>query len=137
MMQDPAFQAYMKQITQSDKFKGAMKKTNETLKDPEKRKEMEEVVKTKLSEGEKELEKLEKLEQEELAKQKKKGGGKKKGGKKKKAASEDAGADDMPDMGSATISDDKDGDDEEKKKPSVKDKLKETGNSGDLNDGWF
>ena len=108
MMQDPQFQAYMKQITSSAAFQGAMKKTKETMEDPEKRKEMEDMVKQKLEEGEKELKKTE----------------------------EDAGADEMPDMG---------GDDdtkgaakkEEAAKPSVNEKLKETGNQGDLNSGWF
>jgi len=105
MMQDPNFQKYMEQITSSAAFQGAMKKTKETMEDPEKRKEMEDMVKQKLEEGEKAL----------------------------KKAEEDAGADEMPDMG---------GDDDKKKeekdaKPSVNDKLKETGNQGDLNSGWF
>ena len=107
MMQDPAFQAYMKQIMQSNAFQGAMKKTKDSLADPEKRKEMEEMVKQKLEAGEKEL----------------------------KKAEEDAGADEMPDMGG-----DDDGDKKEEKeaaKPSVNEKLKETGKSGDLNSGWF
>lgn len=108
MMQDPQFQEYMKKITSSAKFQGAMKKTKDTYADPEKKKEMEEMVKQKLEEGEKEL----------------------------KKAEEDAGADEMPDMG---------GDNdtkgaakkEEAAKPSVNEKLKTTGNQGDLNSGWF
>ena len=113
MMQDPAFQAYMKQIMQSNAFQGAMKKTKDSLEDPEKRKEMEEMVKQKLEAGEKEL----------------------------KKAEEDAGADEMPDMGGDDDADKKEAADkkEEKEaaKPSVNEKLKETGNSGDLNSGWF
>ena len=112
MMQDPNFQAYMKQIMQSNAFQGAMKKTKESMDDPEKRKEMEEMVKQKLEAGEKEL----------------------------KKAEEDAGADEMPDMGGDGDDDKKAADKKEEKeaaKPSVNDKLKETGNSGDLNSGWF
>jgi len=111
MMQDPQFQAYMKQITSSAAFQGAMKKTKDTMEDPEKRKEMEDMVKQKLEEGEKEL----------------------------KKAEEDAGADEMPDMGGN--GDTKEAADEKKEegtvKPSVNEKLKETGNQGDLNSGWF
>ena len=110
MMQDPNFQAYMKQIMQSNAFQGAMKKTKESMEDPEKRKEMEEMVKQKLEAGEKEL----------------------------KKAEEDAGADEMPDMGGDGDGDNKEAaDKKEAAKPSVNDKLKETGNSGDLNSGWF
>lgn len=62
---------YMKQITSSANFQSAMKKTKDTMDDPEKRKEMEDMVKQKLEEGEKELKKVD----------------------------EDARADEMPDMG--------------------------------------
>ena len=106
MMQDPQFQEYMKQISSSANFQGAMKKTKESMDDPEKRKEMEAMVKQKLEEGEKEL----------------------------KKADEDAGADEMPDMGGDTKGAAKK---EEAAKPSVNEKLKKTGNQGDLNSGWF
>ena len=106
MMQDPQFQEYMNKISSSANFQGAMKKTKDSMDDPEKRKEMEDMVKQKIDEGEKEL----------------------------KKADEDAGADEMPDMGGDTKGAAKK---EEAAKPSVNEKLKKTGNQGDLNSGWF
>ena len=72
MMADPTFQERMKQYTENDAFKKHMEKTKETLQDKEKVKELEEAMKGRIEEGEKELEELKKksaeLEAEEKTK---------------------------------------------------------------------
>lgn len=117
MMQDPQFQAYMKSVTQNAAFKGAMKKTNDTLKDPKKRKEVEEKMKKRMEEGEQELENIKKELGEDatdddvmraLADKRATEGDKKKvADDKKKAAKgeadDDEGVDDVPDMGSINL----------------------------------
>ena len=117
MMQDPQFQAYMKSVTQNAAFKGAMKKTNDTLKDPKKRKEVEEKMKKRMEEGEQELESIKKELGEDatdddvmkaLADKRATEGDKKKvADDKKKAAKgeadDDEGVDDVPDMGSINL----------------------------------
>jgi hypothetical protein len=57
MMNDPAFQAQMKKITESSAFKQHMETQQEMLKDPKKVKELERKVQEKLTEGNKLLEK--------------------------------------------------------------------------------
>lgn len=117
MMQDPQFQAYMKSVTQNAAFKGAMKKTNDTLKDPKKRKEVEEKMKKRMEEGEQELENIKKELGEDatdddvmkaLADKRATEGDKKKvADDTKKAAKgeadDDEGVDDVPDMGSINL----------------------------------
>lgn len=72
MMADPTFQERMKQYTENDAFKQHMEKTKETLQDKDKVKELEEAMKGRIEEGEKELEELKKksaeLEVEEKTK---------------------------------------------------------------------
>jgi predicted nuclease with TOPRIM domain len=60
MMNDPAFQARMKQLTDNPQFKEHMAKTNEMMKDKDKMKEMEESMKARLEEGQKDLEEFKK-----------------------------------------------------------------------------
>ena len=60
LMQDPSFQAQMKQMTENPQFKEHMKKTQDVLKDPKKVKEMEDKMKAALEEGNKTLEEVEK-----------------------------------------------------------------------------
>ena len=71
MMKDPAFQERMKQITEREEFKKNMEKTKETLNDPEKLKEMEESMKKRVEEGNKELEEFKKKSAEAEAEEKK------------------------------------------------------------------
>jgi len=68
MMQDPAFQAQMRKISQSAAFQQSMKKTQEFMKDPAKVKEMEDKMKKSLAEGQEQLDAL----QKEAAEKKKK-----------------------------------------------------------------
>mmetsp|Transcript_16978 Transcript_16978/g.32142 ORF Transcript_16978/g.32142 Transcript_16978/m.32142 type:complete len:120 (-) Transcript_16978:205-564(-) len=66
MMQDPAFQAHMKKITQSAQFQQSMKRTQEIMTDPEKVKEMQKTMETRLAEGQKQLQELEEKEKQEV-----------------------------------------------------------------------
>jgi hypothetical protein len=57
MMNDPAFQAQMKKMSESQGFQQHMKASQDMLKDPEKVKELESKMQEKLEEGNKLLEK--------------------------------------------------------------------------------
>ena len=72
MMQDPAFQARMKQITENDQFKNSMENTKEMMKDKDKVKELEDSMKKRVEEGSKELEEFKK-KSKELEEEEKKG----------------------------------------------------------------
>ena len=61
LMQDPAFQAQMKQMMAGAGFQQAMKKTKEEMKDPKKMAEMERKAQEAIAEGNKQLEEVEKL----------------------------------------------------------------------------
>jgi len=63
MMQDPAFQAQMKQMMAGN-LGQAMQQTKQAMQDPAKVKEMEEKAQAAITEGNKELERLEKERQE-------------------------------------------------------------------------
>ena len=105
LMNDPQFQAQMKKMTESEGFKQHMKKSQDTLKDPKKLKELEEKMAKQLEEGNEQLKKYEAAEAEFLAKQKaKKENGEEEGeedGDKKEAAEEEV--DDMPDIPSLNL----------------------------------
>jgi alpha-galactosidase/6-phospho-beta-glucosidase family protein len=60
MMQDPSFQAYMKQLMEGQQMQQAITQTKQTLADPNKMKELEEKTMKAVAEGEKELGELEK-----------------------------------------------------------------------------
>lgn len=60
MMQDPSFQAYMKQMMEGQQMQQAIKQTKQTLADPKKMQELEEKTLKAVAEGEKELAELEK-----------------------------------------------------------------------------
>lgn len=60
MMQDPSFQAYMKQMMEGQQMQQAIKQTKQTLTDPNKMKELEEKTMKAVAEGEKELAELQK-----------------------------------------------------------------------------
>ena len=68
MMEDPAFQAQMKKMTETQAFKDHMTASNEMLKDPEKVKEMESKMQAKVKEGQDMLEKARKAREEANAK---------------------------------------------------------------------
>ena len=72
MMQDPAFQARMKQITENDQFKNSMENTKEMMKDKDKVKELEDSMKKRVEEGSKELDEFKK-KSKELEEEEKKG----------------------------------------------------------------
>mmetsp|Transcript_1404 Transcript_1404/g.1909 ORF Transcript_1404/g.1909 Transcript_1404/m.1909 type:complete len:93 (+) Transcript_1404:92-370(+) len=79
MMQDPAFQAHMKKVTENDSFKQSIAQTKKVMQDPKKMKEMEATMTEKLKEGQKQLEAAEKAAAEKA----------KEGGDKKESAEED------------------------------------------------
>ena len=89
MMNDPAFQAQMKKVTESQQFKQHMQAQQEMLKDPEKVKELEKKMQEKLKEGNVLLEET----QKELAEKKGKDG---EDDKKEGAKTEDEGEDKKP-----------------------------------------
>lgn len=68
MMQDPAFQAHMKKISESAQFQQSIKRTKEVMKDPKKMQEMQKNVEKRVAEGQKQLEELEKKEKAEKVK---------------------------------------------------------------------
>ena len=72
MMKDPAFQERMKHVTENDQFKQSMEKTNEMMKDKDKVKELEESMKKRVEDGNKELDEFKKksaeLDEEEAKK---------------------------------------------------------------------
>jgi uncharacterized membrane protein len=70
LMQDPAFQAHMKKMTQTAQFQQSIKRTKEIMKDPEKVKEMQKNMETRLAEGQKQLQELEEKDQQEQGKEK-------------------------------------------------------------------
>ncbi|KAL3917925.1 MAG: hypothetical protein SGILL_004482 [Bacillariaceae sp.] len=112
MMNDPAFQAQMKKVTESQQFKQHMSQQQEMLKDPEKVKELEKKMQEKLKEGNSLLDQTmaekAKLEAEKDggdSKGDKKEGTKKEGDsaeedgdKKQSAKTEEEEEDDMPDI---------------------------------------
>ncbi|KAL7531095.1 hypothetical protein ACHAXR_003840 [Thalassiosira sp. AJA248-18] len=71
MMNDPAFQERMKQVTENDAFKTSMEKTQEMMKDEDKVKELEETMKKRVEEGAKELDEFKKKSAELEAEEKK------------------------------------------------------------------
>jgi hypothetical protein len=66
MMQDPSFQANMKQMMDGQGFQQAMAKTKTDLKDPEKLLEMEAKAVNAIKEGNKELEEMETKKREQV-----------------------------------------------------------------------
>ena len=110
MMNDPAFQAQMKKMTESEGFKQHMQKSQDMLNDPEKMKEIEAQMQERLKEGNKQLEKFKEQEKEFLAKEKeekdkKDGGDNDDDGDKKQAAKkkDEEEVDDMPDIPSLNL----------------------------------
>jgi hypothetical protein len=104
MMQDPAFQAQMKTMTDNQEFKQHMEKSQEALNDPEKVKELEDQMQEKLKEGNALLAKAKKADEkgddkdskDDDKKELKEDDDKKEAAKKEEV--EDGDADDMPDM---------------------------------------
>ena len=64
MMQDPAFQEYVKKMTESKQFQASIQKTKEVFKDPKKAQELEKQVQQQVAEGQKALEAAEKARAE-------------------------------------------------------------------------
>lgn len=107
MMNDPAFQAQMKKLTESEGFKQHMQASQDMMKDPEKMKEIESKMQGRLKEGNEMLAKYKEQEKEYLEKEKTKkeaGEGDEEDGDKKVAAKEETTeADDMPDIPSLNL----------------------------------
>jgi predicted phage gp36 major capsid-like protein len=105
MMNDPAFQAQMKKMTDSEGFKEHMDASSDMMKDPEKVKEIEAKMQERLVEGNVMLEKFKEQERKHLENEKK--AGEEDGDKKQAAAKEDedtaAEADEMPDVPSLNL----------------------------------
>lgn len=107
MMNDPAFQAQMKKMTESQGFKKHMETSQEMMKDPEKLKEIEAKMNDRLKEGNEMLAKYKEQEKEHLEKEKakKEGGEGEEDGDKKVAAKEEETeeVEDMPDIPSLNL----------------------------------
>ena len=113
MMNDPAFQAQMKKMTESEGFKQHMQASQEMLNDPKKMKEIEKQMQGRLKEGNEQLEKFQKQEAEFLKKEKEEKDNNKKDGseegddddgdKKQAAKKNDEEVDDMPDIPSLNL----------------------------------
>ena len=103
MMNDPAFQAQMKNMMANPAFQQHMKASQDMLKDPKKVKEMEEKMQAKLKEGNELLEKAK--EEQDKKEGDKKDDGKKEGDEDKKEAAKEKveDVDDMPDIPSLNL----------------------------------
>ena len=102
MMNDPAFQAQMKKLTESQGFKQHMEASQEMMKDPEKMKEIEAKMQDRLKEGNEMLSKYKEQEKEKSKKENEEG---EEDGDKKVAAKEEETeeGEDIPDIPSLNL----------------------------------
>jgi hypothetical protein len=105
MMNDPAFQAQMKKMSESQGFQQHMQASQDMLKDPEKVKELESKMQNKLEEGNKLLEKAKKEEATNGEKGEEAAAEEGAEGDKKEAATakKDDDEDEMPDIPSLNL----------------------------------